>query len=51
MHEMKRRKPKPTLLLTQGIFSLPHYIAMVLEELAFDNAVSYTHQGNGLQHS
>ena len=29
MHEMRRRKPKPTLLPTQGIFNLPHHIGMV----------------------
>ena len=42
----KKEKPKPTLLLTQGIFNLPHHIGMVLEELTFDDAVSYTQQGN-----
>ena len=53
MYEVRRRKSKPTILLTHGI-----YIDMVwelafdwLEELAFDDAVSYTQQGNGLQHS
>ena len=40
------RKPEPTLLLTQGIFYLPHHIGMVWEELDFDNAVSYTQRGN-----
>ena len=40
MYEM--RKPKPTLLPTQGIFSLPHHIGMVGEELTFDDIVSYT---------
>ena len=30
--------PEPTLLLTQGIFNLPHHIGIVWEELAFDNA-------------
>ena len=29
MYEMRRRKPVPTLLLTQGIFNLPHHIGMV----------------------
>ena len=28
IYEM-RRKPEPTLLLTQGIFNLPHHIGMV----------------------
>ena len=51
MYEMRRRKPEPTLLLTQGIFNLPHHIGMVREELAFDDGVSYTQRGNGLQHS
>ena len=41
MYEMRRHMPKPTLLLTEGIFNLPHYIGMVWEELAFDDAVSY----------
>ena len=45
------RKPKPTLLTTCSIFNLPHYIGMVQEELAFDDTVSYTQRGNGLQHS
>ena len=25
MYEMRRGKPQPTLLLTQGIFNLPHH--------------------------
>ena len=29
MQEMTRRKPEPTLELTQGIFNLPHFIGMV----------------------
>ena len=29
MYEMRRRKPKPTLLPTQVIFNLPHHIGMV----------------------
>ena len=29
MDEMRRRKPKPTLLLIEGIFNLPHHIGMV----------------------
>ena len=46
MYEM-RRNPKPTLLPYQRNFNLLHHIAV----LAFDNAVTYTEQGNGLQHS
>ena len=42
MNEMRRKKPEPTLLLTQGILSLPHHIDMVWEELGFDDAVSHT---------
>ena len=42
MHEMRRRKPEPTLIPTQGTFNVPHHIDMGWEELAFDNAVSYT---------
>ena len=38
MHEIKRKKPEPKLLPTQGIYDLPHRIGMVCEELA----VSYT---------
>ena len=42
MHGIRRRKLKPPLLLTQGIFNLPYHIAMVLwEELAFDDDASY----------
>ena len=51
MYEMRRRKPEPTLLPTQGIFDHPHHISMVGEELTFDDAVSYTQWGNGLQHN
>ena len=40
MHDMRRKKPKPTLLPTQGIFNLPHQIGMAQEELAFDDGVS-----------
>ena len=29
MYEMKRRRPEPTLLLTEGIFNLPHHVGMV----------------------
>ena len=49
MYEMRRRKLEPTLLQTQGIFNLPHHIC--IQELSFDDAVSYTQWGNGLQHS
>ena len=42
MSEKTRRKPAPILSPTQGIFNLPHHIVMVWEELAFDDAVSYT---------
>ena len=38
------RKPKRTLLQTQGIFNLPHHIYMVWEQMAFDDAVRYTQQ-------
>ena len=51
MYQMRRRKPKPTHLPTQGIFNLSHHIDMAYEELAFDGTVYYTQQGNGLQHS
>ena len=47
MYAMRRRKPVPTILLTQGIFNLLHHIGI---ELAFDDAVSYTRRENGLQH-
>ena len=49
MYELRRRKPKPTLLLTQGFFYLAHHI--VREELAFDGAITYTQGGNGLEPS
>ena len=51
MYEMITRKPDLTLLSTQGIYILPHHIGMVGEELAFDDPVSYTSWGNGLQHN
>ena len=47
MYEMRR----PTLLPTQRIFNLPRHIGMAREELAFDDTVSYTQWGSGLQHS
>ena len=28
-NEMRRKKPKPTLLLTQRIFDLPHHIVII----------------------
>ena len=43
MTEMSSRKPEPTLLPTLVIFTLPHHIGMVWEELAFDDAASYIH--------
>ena len=50
MYQIRRRKPEPTLLQTQGLFNVPQHIGMVREKLAFDDAVSYTQWGNGLQH-
>ena len=47
MYEM-RRKPGPSVLLTQWIFNLPHHIGMIGEELTFDDTVSHTQRGNGL---
>ena len=38
IYEMRRRKPEPTLLPTQGFFNLPHHTGMVWEELGFDDA-------------
>ena len=51
MYKMSRRNPKPPLLLTRGIFNLPHHTYMVLEEMAFHDTVSYSQRGNGLQRS
>ena len=51
MYEMKVRKPKLTLLPTQGIYNLPHYVVMVREELAFHDAISCTQRGNELLHN
>ena len=51
MYEMMKRKPQPMLFLAQVIFNLAHHIDMVCEELAFGDAVNYTWQGNGFQHS
>ena len=39
MHKVGRRKPEPTLLLSQGIFNFPHHIYMVADELVIDDAV------------
>ena len=47
MYDIQRRNPKPTLLPTRGLFNLPHHIGTVREELAFDDTVHYTQQGNG----
>ena len=44
MYEMRRRKPEPKLVSTQGAFNLAHHISMVCKELAFDKAISYTQQ-------
>ena len=38
MYEMRRKKPEPTILLTQGILNLSHHIGMVWEQLAFDES-------------
>ena len=51
IHEMKKGTYEPTPLLSHGSFNLPHHILVVREELAFGDAVNYTRQGNGLQHS
>ena len=51
MYKIRRGKPEPTLLSMQEVFSFPHRIGMVCEELAFGDAMSYTQWGNGLQHS
>ena len=50
-HQDEEEKAWDTLLPTQGIFNLLHHIDMVWEELVFDGTVSYTQQGNELQHS
>ena len=44
MYEMRKGKPESTLLLTPIIINLPHHVGVVLEELGFDDAVSYTQQ-------
>ena len=49
MYEMRRKEP--TLLPAQGIFILQQLIGLLWEELAFDEAVSYTQQGNEFQYS
>ena len=43
MYEMRMRKPEPIHLTTQRIINLPPHIGVVCEELAFDDAVRYTH--------
>ena len=45
-YEMSRRKPEPTLPPTQAFFNLAHHKGMAWEELAFDDAVTYTKRGN-----
>ena len=42
--QLVERKPEPPLLPTQVIFNIPHNTDMVGEQLAFDDAVSYTQQ-------
>ena len=44
MYDLRRRKPEPTLLLTQWIFNDPYHTGIVCEEPGFDDAVSYTHR-------
>ena len=51
IYEMRMRKPEPKPLITQGIFNLLHHIGTVYGKLVFDDAISYTQQRNGLQHS
>ena len=48
IYEMRRGKHEPTFLLTQGIVKLRHHIGMIIEELAFHEAVGYTQRGHGL---
>ena len=50
IYAMRRRKPKPTLLPTRGIFNFRYHVGVVWEKLVFDDAVSYTQQENGLLH-
>ena len=40
MYKMRRKKPEPTPLLSQGMFNLLHHIGMASKELTFDDAVS-----------
>ena len=47
----EKEKARAYTFTTQGIFNLPHHIGMVWQELAFDDAVSYTQQVNGFWHS
>ena len=51
MYEMRMINPYITLLSNRGIFNLPHQIGLAWQELAIDEAVSHTQQGNGLHHS
>ena len=44
---MRRRKLEPTVVLTQRTFNILFHVGMVGEELAFDDAVSYTQWENG----
>ena len=44
-------RPQPTVVPTTVIINPPHHIGMAQEELASDDAVSYTQQENRLQHS
>ena len=39
------------VLLLVGALYIRHHIDMAREELAFDDAISYTPRGHGLQHS
>ena len=48
MYELRKEKPEPTLLSTEGIFNLPH-VGMVRKELVFGDTVSYTPWESGLQ--
>ena len=48
MYDMRRRKPEPTPLPTQEMFKVPQHKGMILEVVAFDDAVSYRQWRNGL---
>ena len=47
IYEMRRKKAEPSHLhlLTMGIFNLLPHVGIVLKELVFDDAVSYTYWG------